>query len=77
MGCLEEAWGQSCSVASILVTLQQLLSEPYFSQEAWNKTALQVALDTPKQYDQIVEDIVEKSQSINEDGKKKTLSARN
>ena len=69
LACLEEWVPSRFSIANILLSLQQLLSEPCFSEEAWNETAVQVAKETPKQYDQIVMDTVLKSQRLGDDGK--------
>ena len=62
LGCLEEWAPGSSSIANVLVSLQQLMSEPCFSDEAWNETAVQVATKTPNKYNQIVLDTVMKSQ---------------
>jgi len=68
LACLDEWVPSRFSIANILLSLQQLLSEPCFSEEAWNETAVQVAKETPKQYVQIVLDTVMKSQRIDDDG---------
>ena len=65
LACLEDWVPSRFSIANILLSLQQLLSEPCFSGEAWNGTAVQVAKETPRQFDQIVLDTVMKSQRNN------------
>jgi len=56
LGCLEE-WKPNTSLASVLISIQQLLSEPWF-EKAWNEDAVHIAMETPKQYKQMVLDNV-------------------
>lgn len=62
LGIIENWKSTKFTIISVLLTLQQLLSEPYSFKKAWNQNAVRTIKETPKHYKQLVLDTVLDSQ---------------